>query len=203
VRPQDDQTIGTARAVISSPPPASSGSRLGRYPETRFNGPFAEIASALYGREVGDAAAFAARSVVFVELCPYRSVSSTHDAAVLEQLGRTDVGFRMAAEVLDILISEAKPSLILANGIGALRGFEAQYAHALDWRRVDYPSVTRPGKMLWHMQGVFTGNRPHLGAGVPFLRKPQTHNSFAEIRQIGIHLRELGESLRLPPYARR
>lgn len=162
--------------------------------EPRFYRPLVRLASAALGMEV-DAereADFATTQMVFVELCPYSSRRFEFSAEILDQLALKDIGFQMSAQVRRVLIEKAEPALILVNGAAALGSFAQLDNTHLELRRRRYASVSRPAKELWHEEGHYpTSSRSVPVVGFPFLRKPPTHNSYAEIDQLGAMARAL------------
>jgi len=161
-----------------------------RYPELGYTRRFVDVARGLFQSEIADEAEFSARRLVFVELCPYSSQDVRLSPAQVRQLVDSDPGFRLAAQVRNVLISEGQPAAILINGVPAVQSFEATSGRALRWARSEYPSVDDGAKRLWHNEGFLAGEEPTLVAGTPFLRGPRTHNSRAELRQLGEQLRE-------------
>ena len=93
------------------------------------------------------------------------------------------------------MIAGAAPALILVNGAAALEAELALDSRRVELKRVEYPSVDRPVKRLWHAEGWYrAGDRAVPLVAFPFLRKPRTHNSYAEIDQLGLAARHLVES---------
>ncbi len=162
--------------------------------EPRFYRPLVRLASTALGVEI-DAeteADFATTRMVFVELCPYPSRQFQLSGEALEQLAREDIGFQLAARVRRVLIDTAEPAVVLVNGAATLRSLSQLDEAHLELRHRRYPSVSRPEKELWHEEGRYTpGARSVPLVGFPFLRKPQTHNSYAEIEQLGAMARGL------------
>ena len=129
---------------------------------------------------------FASRRMVFVELCPYASRRFSLPTPVVEELVGSESGFLIAAQITAILLAEARPDLLLVNGASALASFRALYRPRLaEWDRRAYASASS-GRKLWHEQGILRRSAHDLPViGFPFLRKPQTHNSYVEIDQLG------------------
>jgi hypothetical protein len=162
---------------------------------TGFNGPLARLAALSMGQPVEnlDLAWYADNHVVFTELCPHASKSFALDANTVAHLARSDPAFQMAEEIRSVLLDQARPALVLVNGGRALAPFETVYRARFAWQlpREEYVSCdpVRPGrtpKMLWHQQGVYDApGGPVPVIGFPFLRKPWSHNSYAEIGQLG------------------
>ena len=162
--------------------------------EPKFYRRLLRLASAALGEDVHEEqeASFATTRMVFAELCPYPSESFALSASDLDELVRDDVGFRLAAEVQRVLINEGRPALVILNGTGTLRSFTELYGEDLELRERRYSSISRPEKTLWHEEGRYTTDRwsvPILG--IPFLGKPQTHNSYDEVDQLGEMARAL------------
>lgn len=163
----------------------------------RFFRPLVRVAALALDEEVPRAAepGFATERMVFIELCPYASRRFGLPTETVAELSRRDPGFRTAATFRRILIEEARPALVLVNGAAAVRDAETMDAGTLRWVEVRYESadgVTRKGraKRLWHKEGTFettSGSVPVVG--FPFLRKPLTHNSDAEIERLGRRIR--------------
>ena len=123
--------------------------------------------------------------MVFVELCPYPSRQYALAESALARLARLDRGFRLAAQVRRLLIEQARPALVLANGVGALGALRELDRARVELAERAYPSASRADKRLWHYEGHYRladGRVPVLG--FPFLRKPRTHNSYQEIDQL-------------------
>lgn len=162
--------------------------------QPRFYRPLVRLASAALGVEV-DAdreAEFATTRMVFVELCPYASRRFGLSADALGQLARDDIGFRLSTEVRRVLIDKAEPALVMVNGVAGLKAIAELEDARLELLERRYPSVSRPQKQLWHEEGHYaTDSRSVPVVGFPFLRKPQTHNSYAEIDQLGAMARAL------------
>ncbi len=157
---------------------------------TRFFRPLVMLASTALGESIEPDAQpeYATSRMLFVELCPYASSQFQLGPEQVAALSKSDIGFKTAARVIDLLLAQAAPALILLNGRSTLDTFEALYAPRLQrWQEIRYPSVTKETRFLWHRQGFLDGN-PVLG--FPFLRKPRTHNSNAEILQLGTLARE-------------
>ena len=159
----------------------------------RFFRPLVRVAALALDEEVARETEpnFATERMVFVELCPYASRRFALPAETVAELSRSDPGFRTAARVRRILIEQGQPALVLVNGTAAVRDAEVVDADRLRWLEVCYESAdgtSRRGrpKRLWHKQGVYDAPRcPVPVVGFPFLKKPATHNSNAEIEQLG------------------
>jgi hypothetical protein len=166
---------------------------------TRFFRPLVRLASTALGEEAPvlgpEERRFATERMVFVELCPYASKRFSLDTEVLVDLGRNDIGFGFAQHVRQILLEQARPSLVLVNGEEAVKDFAVTEAGHLDWRRQEYSSVSAPSKSgrpksLWHYEGWYRAEHASIPVGgFKFLRKPANHNSYAEIDQLGQALR--------------
>ena len=139
---------------------------------------------------------FASRRMVFVELCPYASQRFNLPSLMVEELARSETGFQTAAEITAILLKEARPHLLLVNGASALANFHTLYRTRLaEWHERAYASASS-GRKLWHCQGILRGLGHDLPMiGFPFLRTPRTHNSHAEIHQLGTAGREFVRSV--------
>ena len=162
----------------------------------RFYRPLVRLASAALGTPADPAheAEFATTRMIFVELCPYSSRRFALSAEVLERLDRDDIGFHMSARVRQIPIERAAPTLVLVNGVPALRSISQLDAGHLKLRERRYPSVSRPENELWHREGHYAtdlGSVPLVG--FPSLRKQRAHNSYLEIDQLGAMARSLVE----------
>ena len=90
---------------------------------------------------------------------------------------------------------------MLVNGSAAVRDVDAVYGDRLHWEEVDYESVNgrdrqgRP-KRLWHKQGIYAASHGAVPlVGFPFLKKPATHNSSAEVEQLGRKIRAFLETV--------
>ena len=127
---------------------------------------------------------------------PYASQRFNLPSLRVEELARSETGFQTAAEITAILLKEARPHLLLVNGASALANFHALYGPYLAvWESRAYASATS-GRKLWHCQGILRGLGHDLPiVGFPFLRTPRTHNSHAEIDQIGTAGREFVRSV--------
>lgn len=168
---------------------------------TKFFRPLVRLAATALGEEVPDTGQperiFATKRMVFVELCPYASEEFALDDEILTELGRVDVGFRFAQQVRYILLEEARPSLVLVNGLAAVADFRRMEGDLLRWERRDSslsPALTRTGKpkLLWHYEGSYQAAYGTIPlAGFKFLRKPGNHNSYAEIAQLGESLQAI------------
>lgn len=158
----------------------------------RFFRPLVQIAAKALGEDVArtDEPVFATERMTFIELCPYASGRFALSAATIDDLTQNDPGFQTAKRFRQILINSAQPALVLINGSAAVRDVEVLDGDRLQWHEVRYLSVDsanrgRP-KRLWHKQGVYTASHgPVLTVGFPFLRTSATHNSNAEITQLG------------------
>ena len=164
----------------------------------RFFRPLVRLAATCLGETVAadEEPEFASRRMVFVELCPYASQRFNLPSLMVEELARSETGFQTAAEITAILLKEARPHLLLVNGASALANFHALYGpHLAVWESRTYASATS-GRKLWHCQGILRWLGHDLPiVGFPFLRTPRTHNSHAEIDQIGTAGREFVRSV--------
>ncbi len=156
--------------------------------EPRFYRPLVRLASTALGVAVDSEMEFATTRMVFVELCPYASRRFQLEQEKLQALAQEDRGFELAARVRRLLIEEAAPALVMVNGVAALVDFERFHAAEVQTRERRYPSVSRPLRELWHVEGHYRAAGGHSVPvlGFPFLRNPQTHNSYAEIEQLGV-----------------
>ena len=92
-----------------------------------------------------------------------------------------------------LLIGQGRPALVMVSGGQALTVLEHRDEDQLRLgeRRI-YQSVSRPDKLLWHREGYFISGESRVPAiGFPFLRTQSTHNSYAEIDQLGVRARVL------------
>ncbi len=159
----------------------------------RFFRPLVRLAATCLGETVAadEEPEFASRRMVFVELCPYASRRFNLTTSKVEELARSETGFQTAAQTTAILLKEARPHLLLVNGASALANFHTLYRTRLaEWHERAYASASS-GRKLWHCQGILRGLGHDLPMiGFPFLRTPRTHNSYAEIEQLGTAGRE-------------
>lgn len=136
---------------------------------------------------------FATANMVFVELCPYSSEQFQFADEDLLRLSATDHGFRTAARIRRILIQSGRPAMVMVSGRQAITVLErADRDHLVleDPRR--YQSVSQPDKRLWHREGSYATEAYRVPVlAFPFLRTQSTHNSYAEIDQIGDRARVL------------
>lgn len=159
----------------------------------RFFGPLAQVAAAGIGQKLQkhQACTFAASQMIFVEICPYGSNAFNLGWREIEKLLEYDLGFRLAREVNHLLIEAGQPALIMVNGMPAVDTFQRLQGELLAWSERRYESVDLPGigkrrKSLRHWCGVLSVGRQRVPVvGFPFLRKPKTQNSNAEITQLG------------------
>jgi hypothetical protein len=128
--------------------------------------------------------------MVFVEVCPYASSSFGLADHQLRHLSQTDRGFQTQQSVIELLL-DARPRAILVNGTGAISHFEHVWGKRVQWpNELQYESVARRGRWLWHKAGHFaTQVGPVPLFGFPFLGKPPTHNSHAEVMQLAEQIR--------------
>ncbi len=156
------------------------------YPQ--FYGPLVRVAARALGEEVhaDQESEFATTRMVFLEFCPYQSHRFWLPWETVDEMNRTDIGFHIAATLRKALIEEGLPALVLVNGKAAMRNFERIHEKELIWVEHRYPSVDRPSKTLWHKSGTYSTSSGESVpiAGFPFLRKPGTHNSHAELKQL-------------------
>lgn len=153
----------------------------------RFYRPLVRLASTALSAPIDRSmeANFATTRMVFVELCPYSSRQFQLDHIALERVATDDLGFQVARQARQILIELAQPALVLVNGTAALANFESLEGDSVTLDERQYPSVGRPVHTLWHKEGVYrSAGDPVPVVGFPFLRKPSTHNSYAEIDQL-------------------
>ena len=136
---------------------------------------------------------FATTRMVFVELCPYSSQQFRFADADLLALSEDDHGFRTAAEVRRILIRQGRPALVMLGGTQALGVLERLGLDGLTLgEHRTYRSASDLGKRLWHREWAFLSGRSRVPAiGFPFPRTRRTHNSSAEIDQLGVRARAL------------
>ena len=162
-----------------------------------FYSPLVRLAATTLGEEIPDAREkeqeFATTRMAFVESCPYSSKGFALSDEALTRLATQDRGFEIAARVRQILIREARPALVMVNGndaITTLRLIEGDQLQLQE--RPRYQSISKPGKLLRHWEGRFTiGRRSVPVLAFPFLRKPRSHNFYAEIDQLGSYARAL------------
>ena len=161
--------------------------------EPRFYRPLVRLAATALGLSVDpdDEAAFATTRMIFVELCPYPSRQFALAGPTVEQLAVDDLGFRTAAIIRRLLMEEAAPGAVLVNGIAAVSEFERLHGGQVDLTELRYPSVNGT-RSLRHWEGVHGSTHGAVPVvGFPFLRKPSTHNSYADIEELGGRVREL------------
>ena len=117
---------------------------------------------------------FATTRMVFVESCPYSSEEFTFSDADLGRLATTDRGFQIVAQVRQILIREARPALVMVNGVPAVSTLQLLEPERLKLQeRSRYQSISDHAKRLRHWEGHFSiGNTSVPVLGFPFLRKP-------------------------------
>ncbi len=136
---------------------------------------------------------FATTSIVFVEICPYSSERFQFADEDLLRLSEEDHGFRTAAELRRILIQHGRPAVVMVSGNQAVTMLErADGDHLTLGRARSYQSVSRAGKRLWHREGHYRRGASRIPVlAFPFLRTQSTHNSYAEIDQLGERARVL------------
>ena len=163
-----------------------------------FFRPLVRLAATCLGETVAadEEPEFASRRMIFVEFCPYASRRFNLATSRVEELVGSETGFQTAAQITAILIDGARPDLLLVNGASAVASFRALYRPRMAvWESRTYASATS-GRKLWHCQGILRGLDHDLPiVGFPFLRTPRTHNSHAEIDQIGTAGREFVRSV--------
>ena len=163
----------------------------------RFYSPMVRLGATALGEEVPgeqkQQQEFATTRMVFVESCPYSSARFARGGAVLTRLAAEDRGFQVLTRVRRVLIQEARPALVIVNGnaaVSALRRIEGERLHLDEHPR--YESASKPGKLLRHWEGYLESEGASVPVlGFPFLRRHNTHNSDAEIEQLGIYARRL------------
>jgi len=161
--------------------------------EPRFYRPLVRLAGTALDLAVDqdDEAAFATTRMIFVELCPYPSRQFSLDGLTIEQLAVDDIGFRTAAAVRSLLIEEAAPATILVNGVAAVTEFERFYGARFGLTERRYLAVDQT-RSLRRWEGAYPSTHgPVPVVGFPFLRKPSTHNSYADIEHLGRRIRDL------------
>jgi hypothetical protein len=173
-----------------------------------FFGPLAQVAARALGGSLSreEESGFATTRMLFVEICPYGSNKFSLTWAAIKELLEWEPGFQLAARVNQLLIEHGQPALVLVNGKRAIDMFEHLYVDELQWADVHYdsPDPPKPGtrvKRLWHKCGVLRNDDRRIPVvGIPFLRKPSTHNSNAEITLLGKHFANClaGESAQQP-----
>jgi hypothetical protein len=160
-----------------------------------FHGPLARLASLSLGKPLADSEQvrnFAATAMVFAELCPYSSRTFALSESTLERLREVDIACKVEAEMVDLMLAEGQPGLVLVNGNDAVQHFAATFGEALSWEQKTYVSEFKPGKNLWHMEGMLRADgRMTPVIGFPFLKKPATHNATVEIEQLARFARAL------------
>ncbi len=161
----------------------------------RFFRPLTQVASNALGDSVDrtSESEYAASHIIFVELCPYASQRFAVSADSIQDLIDTDEGFKLAAQVTNLLIEEADPAIVMVNGVAAIMGFQSLMRQRLTWNTCGYDSVGGGSggrtKSLWHYEGQLTGVRAIPAVGFPFLRTRSTHNSNLEVQQLGSLIR--------------
>ena len=162
---------------------------------TGYYRPRARLVASALGVEVGGdrEREFATGSIVFVEICPYSSERFQFAGEDLLRLSVQDHGFRTAAKLRRILVQHGRPAMVMVSGNQALTVLErADRDHLVLGERRSYQSVGRPEKALWHREGHYTSGLSRVPVlGFPFLRTQSTHNSYAEIDQLGDRARVL------------
>ena len=160
-----------------------------------FYGRPVRLAAGAMGADVGSGTEpeFATTRMVFVELCPYASRGWPFSGEDVRRLTATDLGFRLATRVRELLIEGGRPALIAVNGRDAIGGLE--HAHGskvhLAGRR-SYASVHRPERTLWHSEGYYRAGDARVPLlAFPFLGKPRTHNAYVEVDQLAAAARAL------------
>lgn len=159
--------------------------------EPRFYRPLVRLAATALGLQVDreTEAEFATTRTIFVELCPYPSRRFALDGPTVKELMAEDAGFRTASTIRRLLIEEGAPVVIMLNGVTVVREFGNFLDAPVSLAERRYPSPTRAGT-LRHWEGVYPSpHRPVPMVGFPFLRKPSTHNSYAEIEFLGQRIR--------------
>ena len=157
----------------------------------RFFRPLTQVASSALGDSVDwtNEREYAASHIIFVELCPYASQRFAVSAESIQDLVDTDEGFKLAAQVTNLLIEEAEPAIVMVNGVAAITGFQSLMRRRLTWNTCAYDSVGGASggktKRLWHYEGRLAGVRDIPAVGFPFLRTRSTHNSNLEVQQLG------------------
>src|SRR5579859_212959 len=131
----------------------------------RFSRPLTQVASSALGDSVDwtNESEYAASHIIFVELCPYASQRFAVSAESIQDLVNTDEGFKLAAQVTNLLIEEAEPAIVMVNGVAAITGFESLMGPRLTWNTCAYDSVGGASggkaKRLWHYEGHLAGVR--------------------------------------------
>lgn len=153
--------------------------------------PRVRLAARVMGESVSREKArwFATERMLFVEMCPYGSGKFKFPRAGLEELSRSDLGFRIAAKVRHLLIEYGEPAVIIVNGNDAVADFELLDKRMFSWDEVRYESISE--KRLRFCQGHYriSGTNMIPVIGCPFLRSINGANSFAEIDQLADHIR--------------
>jgi hypothetical protein len=163
-----------------------------------FFGPLANVAAAGLEEQLTrcDACVFATNRMIFAEICPYGSNRFSLGWPAIEELLRSDLGFQLASRVNHLLVTSGQSGLVMVNGTKAITMFEHLYAGGINWRVLRYDSVDLPRdgrkrKRLWHRYGsLHLEGRIVPVVGFPFLRTPRTHNSAAELEQLGGYVRQ-------------
>src|SRR5206468_1092677 len=77
----------------------------------------------------------------------------------LRRLASEDVGFQTAARVREILIEDAKPALVLVNGLSAVWALESVEGEHVQLSEVRYELG---GKRLRHWKGSYRAGSPPI-----------------------------------------
>ncbi len=104
----------------------------------RFFRPLVQVAAMGLGEQVSkeEASRFACERMVFLEVCPYTSGKFDLSTDTVRTLLEEDRGFSIAKQVRQLLLSEAKPALVLVNGNAAIGQFEEASGASLTWEQV-------------------------------------------------------------------
>lgn len=159
-----------------------------------FYGPLARVAAGALGKELSrnEEHTFATTQMLFLELCPYASPRFGLRPQQVAELAASDIGFRMAHDILHLAAGEGHPALILVNGNAAVAALDTSEGARVQWSEVVYPSASKPDKRLRHWEGTYrAAHGPVPIAGFPFLRTMGGFNSHAEISQLISDLRAL------------
>jgi len=130
--------------------------------------------------------------MIYVEVCPYASSNFdlTHDE--MTWLAREDIGFLIGHQILGLLL-EGAPSAILVNGKAAMDYLDDAWHGKLrwkDWSRYKSRDIDKPTKNLRHREGCLSVNGSDVPVfEFPFLGTPVTHDSNAEVAQLGEWIR--------------
>ncbi len=158
----------------------------------KFDRPLVRLIARAVGEPlpvIADEVGYKRRRMRSFETIPYASHEYRLGSDTLRSLLDKDEGCRLAADFTRAVIANGRPAAVLLNGLPAVETFTEAWREAAELRVVEYPSDTRPNRLMKHWEGVLSTPRgPIPVVGFRQLRTISGHNSDGEVAQLGRYI---------------